>query len=102
VGRRKISSKELTEGGSMGYTNVALKDKILEMYPDIEKHAIFVSLDFNQEKNAYIVKFNKNKHELTTHLEKKDADECMDGIKCVYLGVQVGQFIKNFEIIEQD
>ncbi|MCG2709457.1 MAG: hypothetical protein L6246_03930 [Thermodesulfovibrionales bacterium] len=36
-------------------------------------------------------------HELTTHIEKKDADECMDGIKCVYLEIQVGQFIKNFE-----
>jgi len=46
----------------MGYTNIALKDKILEMFPD---------------------------------------DECMDGIKCVYLGVQISQFINNFELIEE-
>jgi hypothetical protein len=83
----------------MGYSQVALKDKILQMYPEITKHAISASLDFNKEKNAYIVKFSKEGHELTTHLEKKDADECMDGIKCVYLGVQIGQCIKNFEII---
>ena len=83
----------------MGYTNVALKDKIMQMYPDIEKHGISVSLNFSEEKNAYLVKFKKDKHELTTHLEKKDADECMDGIKCVYLGVQVSQFINNFETI---
>ena len=83
----------------MGYTNVALKDKIMEMYPDIQRHGIFVSLDFHREKNAFIVKFEKNKRELTTHLEKKDADECMNGIKCVYLGVQLSQFIKNFEEI---
>ncbi len=86
----------------MGYTNVALKDKIMEMYPEITKYGISVSLDFNEEKNAYIVKFKKDRHELTTHLEKKDADDCMDGIKCVYLGVQVGQFIKNFEITEKE
>ena len=86
----------------MGYTNVALKDKIMEMYPEIEKHSISVSLDFDAQKNAYIVKFKKGSHELTTHLEKKDADECMNGIKCVYLGVQVAQFIKNFEIIEKE
>ncbi len=86
----------------MGYTNVALKDKIREMYPDIEKYGSSVGLDFSQEKNSYIVKFKKGKHELTTHLEKKDADECMDGIKCVYLGIQVGQFIKNFELIEKE
>jgi len=75
----------------MGYTNVALKDKIMEMYPEINKHGISVGLDFSQGKNAYIVTFKKDNHELTTHLEKKDADECMDGIKCVYLGVQVSQ-----------
>ena len=86
----------------MGYTNVALEDKIMKMYPDIEKHGISVSLEFNQEKNAYIVKFKKGKHDLTTHLEKKDADECMDGIKCVYLSVQISQFIKNFEEIEKE
>ncbi len=80
----------------MGYTNVGLKDKIMEMYPEIAKYGISTSLDFSSEKNAYILKFKKGQHELTTHLEKKDADECMDGIKCVYLGVQVGQFIQNF------
>jgi hypothetical protein len=86
----------------MGYTNVALKDKIMAMYPEVSKNGLSVSLDFDKMKNAYIVKFKKDRHELTTHLEKKDADDCMDGIKCVYLGVQIGQFIKNFEIIEKE
>jgi len=86
----------------MGYSNVALKDKIVEMYPEIPQHGISVGLDFDPGKNAYIVRFQKEKHELTTHLEKKDADECMDGIKCVYFGVQIAQFIKNFEIIEKE
>lgn len=81
----------------MAYTIVALKEKILEMYPEIEKHGISVGLTFDEEKNAYIIKFKKDKHELATHLEKKDADECTNNIKCVYLGIQVGQFIKNFE-----
>lgn len=81
----------------MGYTLVALKERILEMYPEIEKNGISVGLTFNEEKNAYIVDFKKGDQGLTTHLEKKDADECMNGIKCVYLGVQIGQFIKNFE-----
>ena len=84
----------------MAYTDESLKQKILEMYPEITKHGISLSLDFSKEKNAYIVKFSKGKHELTTHLEKKDADDCMDNIKCVYLGVQVGQFVRNFEEAE--
>ncbi len=81
----------------MGYTVVALKEKIMEMYPEISKHGISVGLEFNEENNAYIVRFKRDGNELTTHLEKRDADECMDGFKCVYLGVQIGQFIKNFE-----
>lgn len=81
----------------MEYTNAALKEKILEMYPEIPKHNVSVGLDFNEEKNAYILTFRRGADVLTTHLEKKDADECMNGIKCVYLGVQVAQFIKNFE-----
>ncbi|RJQ47260.1 MAG: hypothetical protein C4538_05445 [Nitrospiraceae bacterium] len=81
----------------MGYTNVALMEKIKEMYPDIEKHGITVNLDFNRELKTYDIKLKKDSHELVTHLEKQDADECMDGIKCIYLGVKIGEFIKNFE-----
>jgi hypothetical protein len=86
----------------MGYTQVALEEKIIEMYPEITKHGISVSLNFDGTKNAYIVKFKKDNHELTTHLEKKDADDCMENVKCVYLGVQMEQFIKTFELQEKE
>ncbi|MDD3580386.1 MAG: hypothetical protein PHW74_05105 [Desulfobacca sp.] len=81
----------------MSYTNDQLQAKIAEMYPEIPQHNIDLSLDFNAEKNAYIIKLKKDQHELTTHLEKPDADACMEGNKCVYFGVQIGQFVKNFE-----
>jgi hypothetical protein len=81
----------------MGYTNVALENKVLDMYPEIRKHDIAVSLYFSEDKKAYVVQFKKDKHELETYLDKSDADECMDGLKCVHLGVHIGEFIKNFE-----
>lgn len=81
----------------MKYSNVSIKEKIMEMYPEIEQRGISVGLVFNEEKKAYIVTFRRGREELTTHLEEKDADDCMDGIKCVYLGVQIAQFIRNFE-----
>ncbi len=81
----------------MTYTNVALKDKVFEMYPEIREHNFSVGLDFDERKNAYILTFKRGTEVLTTHLDKQDADECMNGIKCVYLGFQVAQFIKNFE-----
>jgi hypothetical protein len=79
------------------YTMSDLQRKITEMYPEIGQHNLTMSIDFSESKNAYILKFRRGVDELTTHLEKHDADECMNGIKCLYLGVQVEQFVKNFE-----
>jgi hypothetical protein len=81
----------------MAYTNADLKDKILEMYPEIGKHHVGADITFDDSKKVYLLTFTRGKDVLTTHLEKQDADECMNGIKCVYLGVQIVQFIKNFE-----
>ncbi len=81
----------------MGYTDIAIKDKIMEMYPEIAQNEISISLNFSREKKVYIMKLRRDLHELTTHLEKKDIDECMDGIECVHLGVQIGQFSENFK-----
>ncbi len=82
----------------MGYTQVALENKILEMYPEVQKNGISFGITFDEAKNAYVIKFSKAGNELTTHLEKKDADDCMNNIKCVSLGVQVAQFVKNFGV----
>lgn len=81
----------------MGYTQVALENRVLEMYPEIERNGLGLGLSFDVGTNAWILKFRKGAQELTTHLEKKDADDCMNNVKCVYLGVQIEQFIRNFE-----
>lgn len=83
------------------YTLDALKEKILEMYPEINSHGLTVRLEFDHAKNAYIVTFTRGAETLTTHLEKQDADDCMNNIKCVHLGIQVAQFIRNFEEREE-
>ena len=80
----------------MGYSNVALKDKIIQLYPEIEQNGVTVSLKFNEELKTFDVNMKKDIHELITHLEMKDANECMDGTKCVHLGVQLKEFIDNF------
>jgi len=75
----------------------ALEAKLREMYPDIDKHGFDLGLQFDEGKNAWIVHLSKGDHELSTHLEKADAEKCLEGVQCVYLGVQIGQFVKNFE-----
>lgn len=74
-----------------------LEAKLREMYPDIDKFKFDMNLTYDEGKAAWIVRLKHGKHELTTHLEKADAEACLEGTKCVYLGVQIGQFIENFE-----
>lgn len=81
----------------MGYSNVALKDKIQGIYPEINQHHISVGVDYSDEKESYVVTFKKDHHELSTYIDKSDANECMEGVKCVHLGVKIGEFIKNFD-----
>ncbi len=95
--KTQMPASKRAERAFQAYSDDKLRAKILEIYPEILKHDIAFSLSFNARKNAYVLDFRKGGHELTTHLEKKDADECMANIKCVYLGVQVGQFMRNFE-----
>ncbi|MBL7048118.1 MAG: hypothetical protein ISR96_01135 [Nitrospira sp.] len=79
----------------MGYTNVALKDRIFEMYPDLIKTGVSVGLDFSDEKKAYRITLKSERQELDTYIDQKDADECMDGKKCLHLGVKIGEFMDN-------
>lgn len=82
----------------MSFSIGAVRDKIAEMYPEIAQHKIILGVEFDAAKDAYVVKLKKDQHEMTTHLEKKDAEDCLRNIKCVYLGTQIGQFIKNFQL----
>jgi len=66
----------------MGYSHVALEDKILDMYPEIRKYSISSRLSFDEVGNAWIVKLVKVKNEKVVKLTKEDADACMDNTYC--------------------
>ncbi|NCO66699.1 MAG: hypothetical protein COW32_02360 [Candidatus Aquicultor secundus] len=81
----------------MSYTKDELAMKLREMYKEINQHDLDMSLEFDADENAWVIHLKKGEHELRTFINKQDADECMNGIKCVYLGVQIGQFVQHFE-----
>jgi len=93
---QRITERTKKEG-DMSVNVKDLEGKLIEMYPEIKSHKMDLSLDFDNSKDEWIVGLKKGSHSLTTHLENKDAEDCLNGIKCVYLGVQISQFIKNFE-----
>jgi hypothetical protein len=79
------------------YTVAGLEDMIYELHPEIVQHAMNLSADFDAAQDAYVLKFSRSGRELNTFLNKEDADECMRGNKCIHLGVQIAQFLDDFE-----
>lgn len=81
----------------MAHTIAEIKNKVHEMYPDIDKYGVASSLTYDKGKKTYVLELKKGPHHLSTYIDKVDADKCMDGIECVHLGVQIGQFMENFK-----
>jgi len=71
--------------------------KITELYPEIGECGIDVVVEFDKEKNVWIVDLKKGDHELKHHLEIPDAEQCVEGKQCVSLGLEIAQLRKNIE-----
>lgn len=80
----------------MSQSKEELKSKITTLFPEIEKYGLEFDLEMDMASNSWLAKFKKNGHKLATHLEEKDMEECLAGIKCFNLGIQLGQFIRNY------
>lgn len=81
----------------MAYTKDDLNKKLLEMYPEIKTYGLSVGLEFDEGKDAWVVTFSKGNKNRHAFLDKKDADACIDGNACIYLGVLIAQYIKDLE-----
>lgn len=79
------------------YDSKALCDKIKGIYPDIGECGIDVDVAYDEGKKAWVVDLKKDQHELKTHLEPQEADDCMEGEHCVSLGLQIAQLKANIE-----
>jgi hypothetical protein len=91
------SRKQKLKEVKMGYTQVALEDKILDMFPEIRKHGVSPRLSFDESKNAWVVKLVKGKQEYTIYLDKKDADACMDNTFCEAFNTDLCDVVKKFD-----
>ena len=79
------------------YTKDELCKKITDIYPDIGQCGIDIDVSYDNEKKAWVVDLTKDSHELKHYLDIPEADECMEGKKCVPLGLEIAQLKKNIE-----
>jgi hypothetical protein len=52
-------------------------------------------------RGASVLKVKRGKDELITCLDWMDADDCMNNIRCVHLGIKADQFIRKFDAREE-
>ncbi|MGW8192866.1 MAG: hypothetical protein ACWGOX_01245 [Desulforhopalus sp.] len=79
------------------YTKEELCEKITEIYPEIGQCGIDIDVNFDDDKNAWVVDLKKDSHELKHYLDIPQAEDCMEGNKCVPLGLEIAQLRKNIE-----
>lgn len=79
------------------YTKAELCKKITDIYPEIGECGIDIDVSYDDEKKAWVVDLIKDSHELKHYLDVPEADECMEGNKCVPLGLEIAQLKKNIE-----
>jgi len=81
----------------MSYSKEDLQEKLIDMYPEILSYGLKVGLQFDEAKSAWVVTFTKGTSSRHAFLDKRDADACIDGNACIYLGVLIAQYIKDLE-----
>lgn len=77
------------------YSKEELCNKISDLYPDIGKCGIDLTVEYDREQKIWLVDLRKGDHELKHHLEIPDADACMADKQCVSLGLEIDQLKKN-------
>jgi hypothetical protein len=70
---------------------------IHRFHPEIEQNNLDLSVTYEKAEDRYLIKLSKSRETVGAHLAEKDADECLEGKKCVNLAVQVTQMIAELE-----
>ena len=74
-----------------------LCEKIRSIYPDIGECGIDVNVEYDENNKRWVVDLKQGERELKTFLEDGDAENCLNGIQCVSLGVEIAQLKGNIE-----
>lgn len=67
-------------------------EKIHQMYPDMGECDKDLNVDWDLERDAWAVDFNKGPFRIRHYLEDEDAAACLEDDQCVGLGIEFAQF----------
>jgi hypothetical protein len=81
----------------MAYSLEELKAKLLERHSDLAKLGVTLEVSYDRDRDSYVVQLSKGGRQAETLISRKDADECMQGIECYHLGIEVFNFMQEFK-----
>jgi hypothetical protein len=81
----------------MGYSLKELDQRLREHHSDIAKLGIELNVRADRERAGFVVEFAKGGKQAEIFISQKDADECLQGIECYHLGIELGNFIREFK-----
>lgn len=80
----------------MAYSVSALRNRLKELYPELQEQGVSLSLNFDSESQGYSLTLSKGNKMLLTHIDKTDAESCMGGVRYAYLDAVVERFVNKF------
>jgi hypothetical protein len=81
----------------MDYSIESLKKKLLEIHCEINQKGLSLDIEYDDRYNSWVITFSKGNHRRHALLDKKDADECMIGKKCIYFWGIIDQYANILE-----
>jgi hypothetical protein len=81
----------------MDYSSESLKKKLLEIHCEINQKDLSFDIEFDDRYNSWVITFSKGDYRRHALLDKKDADECMIGKKCIYFWGIIDQYASILE-----
>ncbi|MDK2956918.1 MAG: hypothetical protein PWQ57_2414 [Desulfovibrionales bacterium] len=80
----------------MRVDKLELEQKIKSFYPEIERRGLALSLEFDEEADAWSVVLSSGNHLLTTYIDPEDAENYLSGVDCKDLSRQIERFIETY------
>lgn len=74
----------------------SLSMKIQEMFPEIGQHGVTLAVTEMADINSWEIRLAKDGKEMTSCLDRTDAENCLAGRECTSFSSEVGQFVHSY------
>lgn len=80
------------------FDKAAIEEKIYEIYPDIKKFGLFMTVKKDKLIGGenYVLTLEKDTNKTSFKLNRSDVQTCMDGNTCSLITMELGRFIRQF------